>query len=214
MPLDVSDIAVNDNKSFIEHRSFDFIMDIEARDDKPKTLIGHAAIFNEYIDIGWFQERILPGAFKKSIKNDDVRALFNHDPNYVLGRNKSGTLTLKEDDKGLAINIIPPDTQIARDLIVSIERGDINQMSFAFQVMEEAWIKSENDKEPEKRDLIRVKLYDVSPVTFPAYPTTDVAVKSFRSWKESHREEPASSWETSLMRKRLDLKLRGGKKYE
>ena len=214
MPLDVSDIAVNDNKSFIEHRSFDFLMDIEERDNKQKKLVGHAAIFNEYTNIGWFQERILPGAFTKSIKSDDVRALFNHDPNYVLGRNKSGTLTLKEDEKGLAITIFPPDTQIARDLAILIERGDINQMSFAFQVMEEVWVKAEKSKELDKRDLIRLKLYDVSPVTYPAYPTTDVAVKSFRSWKESHREEPASSWKTSLMRKRLDLKLRGGKKYE
>ena len=198
--------------SDIEKRTFDFQMGIEKREDESQSIVGHAAIFNEYADIGWFQERIMPGAFKSSIKKDDVRALFNHDPNYVLGRNKAGTLTLSEDEKGLAIKIIPPDTQFARDLMILIERGDISQMSFAFQVLEEAW-EYGKEKESDKRDLIKLKLYDVSPVTYPAYPQTDVAVKSYRTWKESHKE-PALSWKNDLMRKRLDLKLRGGKTHE
>lgn len=198
--------------SDIEKRTFDFQMGIEKREDESQSIVGHAAVFNEYADIGWFQERIMPDAFKGSIRKDDIRALFNHDPNYVLGRNKAGTLALKEDGKGLAIKITPPDTSFARDLMKLIERGDITQMSFAFQVLEEAWEYGDG-KEPDKRDLVKVKLYDVSPVTYPAYPQTDVAIKSFRTWQESHKK-PVLNWKPNLMRKCLDLKLRGGKTHE
>ena len=192
-----------------EKRTFNFQMNVEKREDEVSEIVGHAAIFNEYTDIGWYQERIMPGAFKKSIESDDVRALFNHDPNFVIGRNKSGTLFLLEDEKGLAITIMPPDTQFARDLITLIGRGDISQMSFAFLTIKEEW-NSEKNKEPDKRDLIELKLFDVSPVTYPAYPTTDVAVRSFQRWNESHIK-PALSWKTGLMRQRLALKIRGGK---
>ncbi len=194
------------DQSKIEIRNFDFKINASEKSVTQKILTGHAAVFGEYTSMGWFMERILPGAFTEAILNDDVRALFNHDPNYVLGRNKSGTLSLKEDDRGLAIEIIPPDTQFAMDLLILISRGDISQMSFAFQVLEEKW--ETNTSSGEKRDIIKVGLYDVSPVTYPAYPTTDVAVKSFRSWKELHIK-PVLNWKTSLMRKRLDLKING-----
>ena len=150
------------------------------RDDgQPIKIAGHAAIFDQLSDpIMGFREKIAPGAFKKSIRRkDDVRALWNHDPNYVLGRTKSGTLKLKEDDIGLAIEIEPPDTQWANDLITTIERGDVDQMSFGFVVIKEEW--NEDHKKGETtRTLEEVDLYDVSPVTFPAYPQTDVAVRA------------------------------------
>ncbi len=195
------------DQSLIEHRSFDFSFDVESRDDKQQTLTGHAAVFNTYSDMGWFQERILPGAFTKTIKSDDVRALFNHNPNYVLGRNKAGTLLLSEDAEGLAVRIIPPDTQFARDLLISINRGDISQMSFAFRTIGEEWEKGENGN-PDSRSLVEAKLYDVSPVTYPAYPQTSIAVRSFQNWKESHKE-PVLSWEIKSKRRRLDLQLKG-----
>lgn len=151
---------------------------VEKREDKPPKIIGHAAVFDNLSEeIFGFREKIAPGAFKKTLKDDDVRALFNHDPNIVLGRNGSGTLTLSEDNKGLAVEIDPPDTQQARDLMVSIERGDISQMSFAFRAMEEEW-KFNEGKDPDIRTLKEVKLFDVSPVTFPAYTETDVGVRS------------------------------------
>ncbi|HUT68670.1 MAG TPA: HK97 family phage prohead protease [Dehalococcoidales bacterium] len=167
-------------KKEIERRTFD-LDDIEIRseDDQPK-IRGHAAVFNKLSeDLGGFREIIMPGAFTEAIQKDDIRALFNHDPNYVLGRNKSSTLALEEDDKGLAIEIDPPDTQWARDLMVSIKRGDISQMSFAFNIRGkkgEEW-DTEEGKTPVRR-VISTKLYDISPVTYPAYPQTDVKVRS------------------------------------
>ena len=101
--------------------------------DQP-AIVGHAAVFNTWATIWDFREMILPGAFKRAIEEDDVRALWNHDSSYVLGRNTAGTLTLTEDEQGLLVNIIPPDTQWARDLLVSMQRGDINQMSIGFIV--------------------------------------------------------------------------------
>lgn len=158
-----------------------------------RKMIGHAAVFNQEADIGgWFRELVEPGAFKASIKHDDVRALFNHDENYILGRNKSGTLKLSEDETGLKVSIDPPDTQYARDLAVSIERGDISQMSFAFQVQEEEWVRGEG-KDLDIRKIKKVRLFDVSPVTFPAYDGTDIAMRSHEAWKkEQQKPEPES----------------------
>jgi hypothetical protein len=167
-----------------EIRSFTFAR--RAADDASRKMIGHAAVFGEPADIGgYFREQIAPGAFTDSITADDIRALFNHDPNFVLGRNTAGTLTLAEDQDGLAVEIDPPDTQIARDLAVSVDRGDVSQMSFAFQVLAEEWVKGE-DKELDLRTITKVRLYDVSPVTFPAYEGTDIALRSRDAWAQAH----------------------------
>jgi len=164
----------------VEHRAFPMTgVEIRAGDGEPPKIVGHAAVFNSLSeDLGFFREKIAPGAFAKTIQEADVRALWNHDPNYVLGRTKSGTLKLAEDDKGLAVEIIPPDTQWARDLTESIRRGDVDQMSFGFQVVKEEW---EGDGNNPVRVLKEVKLFDVSPVTFPAYTATDVQVRSLLS---------------------------------
>lgn len=156
----------------MEKRSFS----CEFRTTEEGYLEGHAAIFNAEARIGIFNEKIIPGAFSGAI-NDDVRALFNHDPNIVLGRNRSGTLQLNEDSKGLYVKIFPPDTQIARDIVTSIKRGDISQMSFAFSILPGGDVWDLTGDVP-LRSITKVKLYDVSPVTFPAYENTDVAVRS------------------------------------
>lgn len=184
----------------IERRAFTLDkIAITRADDKPK-IVGHAAVFNTETDIGgYFREKVAPGAFRDAIGRDDVRALFNHDPNFVLGRNKSGTLRMAEDDVGLAVEIDPPDTQIARDLLVSMERGDISQMSFGFMVRKQEW--EEDDKGVVTRTLIEVELFDVSPVTYPAYPTTDVAVRSLADWRDMKTGKP----NIALLRRRLQL---------
>lgn len=144
-------------------------------------ITGHAAVFNSptriYRDM-W--ERIAPTAFTRALQEkQDVRALFNHDPNFVLGRSKTGSLKLSEDSRGLAIEIYPPDTQWAKDLMTSIKRGDIDQMSFAFRTKKDSF--EETIIEGEKvvlRTLMDVDLMDVSPVTFPAYEDTDLQARS------------------------------------
>lgn len=153
--------------------------------DEPARLIGHAAVFNALSeDLGGWREQIVPGAFADAIQGDDVRALFNHDPNFVLGRNRSKTLTLSEDTRGLAIDILLPDTQTVRDLVVApIERGDVSQMSFAFSVKPGGQDWAKDDEGRVVRTLKRLRLYDVSPVTYPAYPQTDIAVRELRGFQ-------------------------------
>jgi HK97 family phage prohead protease len=161
------------------------------------VLAGHAAVFDQEAILWGFREQVAPRAFKKSIKESDVRALFNHDPNHVLGRNKAGTLRLAEDSVGLAYEIELPDTQFAQDLARSIERGDISQSSFAFEVVAggEKWSYPEKgSNELPLRTIREVKLFDISPVTYPAYEGTDVdiqrALRSLAIDLDRPEEEP------------------------
>jgi len=158
----------------IERRAFPIEFRIEDG-EKPK-IKGYAAVFDKWSDnLGGFREKIAPGAFKKTLKEADVRALFNHDPNVVLGRTSNGTLLLREDDKGLYMEIEPPDTADARDLMTLIARGDVDQASFAFKAVKDAW---ELEPNPPERTLVELGLFDVSPVTYPAYPQTTVDVRA------------------------------------
>jgi len=149
-------------------------------DGAPPSIKGYAAVFNSLsLPMMGFRETIMPGAFKKTLREADVRALMNHDPNYVLGRSSAGTLTLAEDQKGLRYSIDPPDTNFARDLMTSIKRGDVTQSSFGFNVVRDRFTQ-ENDVIT--RTLLEVRLFDVSPVTFPAYPQTEVSVRSLMEY--------------------------------
>lgn len=177
---------------------------IERRDGAAPKLVGHAAVFNSLSeDLGGFREQILPGAFADAIASDDVRALFNHDSNYVLGRNVSGTLRLAEDVRGLAIEIDLPDTPTIRDLVAApIERGDVSQMSFGFSVRPGGQDWAKDDEGRVVRSLKKLRLYDVSPVTFPAYRQTDVAVRELRTWEKTI-VPPAPAGVSNLTKARL-----------
>jgi hypothetical protein len=163
-------------------------LSIELRVDEPgygkktPTIRGYAALFNSQSeDLGGFRESISPGAFGAALACSDVRALINHDPNLVLGRTKAGTLRLKEDERGLAFEIDPPDTQAARDLMISMKRGDINQCSFSFNVADggDTWQKESDGSGMWRRSIQQFdKIYDISPVTYPAYTSTSCAVRS------------------------------------
>lgn len=146
-------------------------------------LEGYAAVFNQETVIGsWFREVIEAGAFKDAIASDDVRALFNHDPNIVLGRTTNNTLALTEDDHGLryTITLNPNDPDAVR-VGAKVERGDVSQSSFAFSMEssdDEAWDFGEKGKLPLRRIRRVSPLYDVSAVTYPAYEGTEVSART------------------------------------
>ncbi len=171
----------------IERRSFPFTAHREASDEDGKLkLSGHAAVFNRETVLvprdAWFKgspeirEVILPGAFTKTLKEGDARALWNHNTDIVLGRMGNDTLELRQDDIGLANDIFPPDTQLVRDMCIApIERGDVDQMSFGFIPTRETRIEDEDSILFEIRE---VKLIEVSPCTIPAYPQTDIGLSA------------------------------------
>jgi HK97 family phage prohead protease len=145
-----------------------------------KRIVGHAAVFNSLSeDLGGFREKILPGCFAASIGADNIRALIEHDAARIIGRNVAGTLRLAEDDVGLAVGIDLVDTARARDLIVDMECGNLTQMSFAFRTISDEWSMENGET---VRTLKAVQLFDVSVVSFPAYPQTDAAVRSRDAW--------------------------------
>jgi len=178
-------------------------------DDAEQPIIeGYASVFDKWSqELGGmfpFKEKVMPGAFRETITKDDIRALFNHNPDYVLGRNKAGTLQLTEDENGLKVRITPPKTQWAKDLITSISRGDITQMSFGFLVEKDKWIVSSGE-EVDTRELHKVKLFDVSPVTFPAYLDTEVGIRSTLALYEKQLKEAADSRNKAKQHAQLKL---------
>ena len=162
-------------------------IELRNADGQPPRLAGYAAVFDSLSEnLGGFREKIAPGAFDQ-VLNDDVRALVNHDPNLILGRTISGTLKINLDNRGLFYEIDVPDTAFARDLMESVKRGDVSQSSFAFRVEDDRW--DEDDDGRYIRTIKKVKrLYDVSPVTYPAYPDTDVATRSMQSYQQQQKE--------------------------
>lgn len=177
--------------SDIERRMLCKEVRLDSTDGKP-TIRGYAAVFNQLSgDLGGFREQLMPGAFTEAMQTSDVRALINHDSNLVLGRSTSGTLTMREDSTGLSVEITPPDTQAARDLVELMKRGDVSQMSFAFTVAKEDQQWKRDGEGPWIRTIKRVKgLYDVSVVTYPAYPQTTAAV---RALDEAQADEAAKA---------------------
>jgi HK97 family phage prohead protease len=172
--------------------------------DTAEVIQGMAALFNAETQIGYdwwaFREVIRPGAFTRAVAEDDVRGLFNHDPNLVLGRNRAGTLRLEETGEGLRYEIDPPDASYARDLVQSIRRGDVTGSSFMFTVRKETWTDPpEGSAELPLREILEAELYDVSPVTFPAYDETTVSAHArdrLQAARDARRErdddEPAA----------------------
>ncbi len=173
------------------HVEFDNLEVREADDSEgPGAIEGHAAVFNEWTNIaGLFEERIAPGAFEESIESDDIRALFNHNPDNVLGRNKSGTLELSEDDTGLWMRVDLPDNSLGWDLRESVKRGDITGQSFTFWAEEEQW--ERQDDGLDKRTLLKVSTDDLGPVTYPAYEGTDVSASRarYQEWRDTEGSE-------------------------
>ena len=140
-----------------------------------ERLVGYAVVWNSLSEnLFGFRERVLRGAFTKTLERDDQVALWNHDAGQVLGRKSAGNLELVEDTKGLKIWITPPDTQTGRDAVETVRRGDVTQMSFGFKVVQDHFV---SDELGDIRELLEVDLFEVSLVAFPAYTETEVGVR-------------------------------------
>lgn len=161
--------------------------EIELRDHQDEKIVrGYAALYNsDSEDLGGFTERIAPGFFD-GVLGDDVRALRDHTPSMVLGRTKSGTLTIGTDERGLWYEYTDPDTSYSRDLLKSMKRGDVDQSSFGFSVEKDNW--EEVDGRTIRTLLKAGRLYDVSPVTYPAYPDTSVAQRGLKEYMATSEE--------------------------
>lgn len=168
----------------IERRAIGELVEVRAMPDGKKKVKGYALTWNQRYSMGWFTEEIDRTALNGADLSD-VRALLNHDPNIVLGRTTAGTLRLFEDETGLGYEIELPDTQAARDLAVSIERGDISQSSWGFMLRVDDDGNGDEWRREDGRDHRVIKrvsrVFDVSPVTFPANPETTVAKRSFEA---------------------------------
>ena len=178
-----------------EKRAINFEQgEVRFKDEDKRTLEGYASIFNTPTDLGSFSEVIVAGAFKRALdEGQDVRALVEHDPARIIGRTKNNTLELREDEKGLFTRIELPDTSVGRDLAALVERGDIDAMSFGFTVRSDRWERSEGKN---VRYIEDVDLFDISAVSFPAYPDTSIALRSMPEDKPD-----------DLRRRRLDIRL-------
>jgi uncharacterized protein len=146
-----------------------------------------------------FKEQFKKGAFADSLTQDDQRALWSHDTSQVLGRTKNGTLRLFEDEVGLRFELDLPNTTLGNDAYETIKRGDVDGVSFGFQMQKEEW--DESDPDNIIRSITKAKLLEISPVAFPYYPDSQVSARSHDPYKEFVEER-----EQQELRKRLILK--------
>lgn len=185
------------------------------RDDDRPVIEGIAAVYDQETEIAFWREKIRAGAFTRVLgeKPDTVAAL-NHDWNIVLGRTLAGTLRLEDSADGLHYSVdINPDDPEAMSVYAKVKRGDIRQSSFAFTVNKEEWSYPEDKSLPALRTIIEIgELFDVSPVTFPAYPTTSVSARSkaeeiSQAREEAGRQEPAGDQKAEQQRVQERLKM-------
>ena len=179
----VDGAEVRSKENLVEQRSYES----ETRAVEGRTVEGYASVFNSMSeDLGGFREIILPGAFKNAL-NDDIRALYNHDSNYLLARTASGTLEVKEDDKGLYYRFEMPNTSYGNDLLELYKRGDLTQSSFGFTVDKDSWRLEEGQH---VRYIESVSsLFDVSAVVYPAYASASSGLRSAEPNGEGEAKE-------------------------
>ena len=211
--------------------------------DKEKHLAGHGAVYDRWsVDLGGFKELFEQGTFAESIKRDDIRSLQNHDAHYILGRTKAGTLALEEDKKGVKFDVTLPETSYARDLLVSVERRDITGCSIIFFVdpKDERWLVDgeevdfldalmamwDEKKHKVERRVSKAEMADIGPVTFPAYPQTDVKARAVEMMTgldysalgtailKSQRGLPLDEKETKLLARAGEMITRNTKHVE
>jgi HK97 family phage prohead protease len=151
-----------------------------------QTIVGYAAVFNSPADIGgMWEEVIAPGAFTDTLRDalNDPLALYSHEVERLLGRRSSGTLRLKEDQRGLAVEIDLPDTNDGRDVGVLVKRGDLKGMSFGFCVTHDEW---DETRTPPRRTIHAVDLREVTICAVPAYDDTECGLRSLAEARAKH----------------------------
>lgn len=166
---------------------------VSAVDDR--LIRGMPIVFNSLsLDLGGFREIIKPEAVDRTLREQiDVRALVDHDSAKIMGRRSAGTLTLRKEPDGVLARIDPPDTSYAKDIVVSIERGDVDGMSFGFRVLTDEW--RMQDGEP-VREVLDMEIREVSIVTFPAYEETDVSMakRSLEAFLKTSAWQPSADF--------------------
>lgn len=171
----------------VERRSIADAVELRSSPGRPPVIRGYAAVFNQWTTLGEsdtyvVRERILPGAFDSALRErQDVRALFNHDPSLLLGRTTAGTCRLSVDARGLAYEVDSSPASAYRQTVIYLERKEVTGSSFGFKVRKGGMIvdrRQEAGRTIVERNLSDLDLFDVSPVTYPAYAGTDVALRS------------------------------------
>jgi len=200
------------NNTIMEKRLFNIENRFETKEDGQEVVVGYGSIFNSRSEnLGGFYEYISPTAIsQETIAKSDVRALINHDANLVLARSTTGTLDLSIDEKGLRYEFSIPETSYGKDLAINMKNGNINQSSFAFTVGSDEW--STDNEGNDVRTITSIdKLYDVSPVTYPAYSQADsdlvVAQRGLAMYKEKQeiKEEENDLVARSLAKLKIEL---------
>nr|WP_010500650.1 HK97 family phage prohead protease [Paenibacillus elgii] len=175
-----------------------------AEGEEARTVTGYVVKFNQRSSLIWgeFYEKVAKGAFARSLQENTIKALWNHRSDFVLGSTKNQTLRLWEDDIGLRFELDLPDSTWGRDAFESIRRGDVDGVSFGFNVRKDAWtFLSEEDVY--ERTLVDVNLFEVSPTPFPAYPDSEVNQRSIEEMPIMSREKRRLEKEKLLIE--LDL---------
>jgi HK97 family phage prohead protease len=176
---------------------------IEFREEgEEKYFEGTGIVFNSTTDMGWYTEEVAPEALDE-VMNDDVRGLFNHDQNIVLGRTKSGTMALSKDSSSAKFKIKYNESDPDHVRVYQkVKRGDVSGCSFAFNVKDDEW-STRNGKD--HRRILRLKeWYDIGPVTYPAYESTTVAARSFKNVRGEDYKKDLAEMELQKTKRQLN----------
>lgn len=186
-----------------EQRAMTGSLEVRKAEGEPTKIIGYAVRWGQLSNpLGWFQdfqEKFERGAFTKALaeKRDQIYAAWNHDSGQILGRSPS-TLKLEEDEIGLRYEIDPPSW--ADKYVESIERGDVRGSSFIFRPVNQQW--DESNPDMAIRSILEADLFEVSPVTTPAYPTSSVGVRSVEEVYKEFQETRQSAKDMAADEKR------------
>jgi len=179
---------------------------VETRANGREAIRGLAIPYNRLsVDLGGFRERILPGAFDKILSRQrgkqEIVSYFNHDSNWLLGRESAGTLEITSDERGISYVVEPPDTQAGRDVLALVRSRNLRGSSFAFTVAPRGGERFTTDENGRAiREVVEASgLYEMGPVVTPAYSSTSVAVamRSYEAWLAEQTQEPAAQADCS-----------------